>query len=149
MLGFFRKKEKEIKQQEEITPYLQKLEESIKKLEEKISAIEKEKNFFIKKVAIKRYNPFSDIGGNQSFSAAMLNDNNSGIVITSLYTKNGSMIYGKPIKNGSSEYPLSEEEKDVIEEAIKNYDETTKSNQKSNRNETNTKKPSSGSDGSY
>jgi hypothetical protein len=59
------------------------------------------------------------------------------------------MIYGKPIKNGSSEYPLSEEEKDVIEEAIKNYDETTKSNQQSNQNGTNTKKSSSSSDGSY
>jgi len=59
------------------------------------------------------------VGGDQSFSLALLDKRNSGVVITSLYAREGNRVYGKPIKEGTSEYPLSEEEKKAIEEAKK------------------------------
>jgi hypothetical protein len=69
-------------------------------------------------VGIVRFNPFSEVGGDQSFSIALLNENDDGVVITSLYTRQENRVYGKPIKNSQSEYSLSEEEKKAIEKAI-------------------------------
>jgi hypothetical protein len=46
-----------------------------------------------------------------------LGKDDSGIAITSLYNRDGNRVYGKPLKNGASEYTLSEEEKKTIEKA--------------------------------
>jgi hypothetical protein len=68
-----------------------------------------------------RFNPFKDIGGDQSFSVAFLNGKNNGLVISSLFTREGNRVYSKSITEGKSEkYPLTEEEKEAIEIAIKN-----------------------------
>lgn len=72
----------------------------------------------IQKVGIVRYNPFKEVGGDQSFSIALLNSQNNGFVITSLYGRETSRVYGKPVENGTSKYSLSEEEKKAIEQAI-------------------------------
>ena len=72
----------------------------------------------IQRVGIVRFNPFKDVGGDQSFSIALLDKNNDGIVISSLYSREGTRVYAKPIKNGTSEYHLSEEEKKAITKAI-------------------------------
>jgi hypothetical protein len=45
----------------------------------------------------------------------MLDGNNNGAVITSLFSRDGNRVYGKPVENGASTYPLSEEEKKAIE----------------------------------
>lgn len=73
----------------------------------------------IHKFGIIRFNPFGDIGGDQSFSIALLDGKNNGIVISSLHTKEGTRVYSKPILKGEAEkYPLTEEEKQVIRVAI-------------------------------
>lgn len=62
-----------------------------------------------------RFNPFKDIGGDQSFAVALLDGKRSGIVISSLHTREGTRMYVKPVVQGSSEkYPLTEEEKQAI-----------------------------------
>ncbi len=72
------------------------------------------------KTAIVRFNPFKDIGGNQSFSIAFLNGKNNGLTLSSLFTREGARIYSKSIVAGQSEkYPLTEEEKEAIEIAMK------------------------------
>ena len=71
------------------------------------------------KVAMMRFNPFKDIGGDQSFSIALLNGKNNGIVISSLYTREGTRVYSKAITSGKSEkYPLTEEEEEIIKKAM-------------------------------
>lgn len=73
----------------------------------------------IHKVGIIRFNPFKDIGGDQSFAVALLDGKNSGITISSLHTREGTRIYSKPILKGESEkYTLTEEEKTAIKNAI-------------------------------
>lgn len=70
------------------------------------------------KVGIVRFNPFKDIGGDQSFAIALLNGKKSGIVLSSLHTREISKVYAKPVVDGaSSKYPLTEEEKQAIEKA--------------------------------
>lgn len=74
----------------------------------------------IQKSAIVRYNPFKDMGGEQSFTIALLDAKNSGIVISSLFTREGTRVYTKLIIQGESKNQLTEEEKQAIEEAKKN-----------------------------
>jgi len=93
------------------------LEKNFEKISEELENLKKESKFNIQKIGIVRFNPFKEIGGDQSFSIALLDGNDSGIVITSLYSREGNRVYGKPIKNGQSEYLLSVEEKEAIEKA--------------------------------
>ncbi|MCY6372260.1 DUF4446 family protein [Clostridium ganghwense] len=71
----------------------------------------------IQKVAILRYKAFEDVGSDLSFSVALLNDNNDGVVITGIYGRSDSTVYAKPIDKGISRYDLSEEEEEVLIEA--------------------------------
>jgi len=117
MFDFF-KKNKKPENLKDVLSQFESLEKEVKIISEKLESIKKETQFSIQKKEIIRYNPFSEVGSNQSFSAALLDGNNNGIVITSLFTREGNRVYAKPIKNGDSEYSLSSEEKQVIEKAI-------------------------------
>ncbi len=67
------------------------------------------------KFAMVRFNPFNDVGGDQSFSIAMLNGKNNGLVVSSLYTRDGTRVYSKAIQGGKSEkHPLTEEEEEAV-----------------------------------
>ena len=54
------------------------------------------------------------MGGDQSFSLCMLDKGNNGFVVTSIFTKDGTRIFAKPVENGISTYQLTEEEKQAI-----------------------------------
>lgn len=72
-----------------------------------------------------RFNPFKGdgSGGNQSFATAFLNEEKSGVVISSMYGRERMSIFAKPIKNLISEQgELTTEEKQAMskaQEAIK------------------------------
>jgi len=75
------------------------------------------------KVGMVRFNPFKDIGGDQSFAIAMLNGKNNGLVLSSLYTKEGTRVFSKAVKAGKAEkHPLTEEEEAVIKIALAKED---------------------------
>ncbi len=116
MISLFKKK-KNPKSLKGVLKQLKTMESNISNLSEKLDSLEKKNKFSVQKIGITRYNPFSDIGGNQSFSIALLDDNNDGLIITSLYSKGGNRVYSKPVKKGNSEYDLSGEEKKSIEKA--------------------------------
>jgi hypothetical protein len=120
MLKFFKKKKKEPENFKEILACFKDLEKNFEKLSEELENLKEESQFSIQKIGLVRFNPFKDIGGDQSFSVALLDGNNSGIVITSLYTREINRVYGKPIENGLSKYLLSEEENRALEIAKKN-----------------------------
>ncbi|PIP26572.1 MAG: hypothetical protein CO140_01690 [Candidatus Moranbacteria bacterium CG_4_9_14_3_um_filter_40_7] len=71
------------------------------------------------KIGIVRFNPFNDIGGDQSFAIALLNGKNNGLVISSLYIKEGTRVFSKAIKAGKAEkHPLTKEEEKAIAIAL-------------------------------
>ena len=72
------------------------------------------------KIAIIRFNPFGDTGGDQSFCLAALNNQDTGYVLTSIHGREGSRIYIKPITKSKSSHPLSEEELKAVNQAISN-----------------------------
>ncbi len=116
---FFKKKKAE-KTPQEIVDQLARQEEEIISLRSEIEKIKKEEDFFLQKTGLVRYNPFSDIGGEQSFSLAIVDKKGNGFVVTSLYARDGNRVYAKPINNGSSEYTLSKEEERAIKLCQKN-----------------------------
>jgi len=120
MFNFFKKRKKEPENLKEILTQFDDLKMNFKKLSEELENLKKENKFSIQKIGLVRFNPFKEIGGNQSFSVALLDGNDSGIVVTSLYSREGNRVYGKPIEKGVSNYLLSEEEKQVLEIAKKN-----------------------------
>lgn len=76
-------------------------------------------NYTVHKVAIKRFNPFADMGGDTSFTIALLNHENSGILLTYIATREqGGRSYAKSIEKGRSPHALSEEENTVLASAI-------------------------------
>ena len=72
----------------------------------------------VNKIAIMRYKAFEDVGSDLSFSIAILDSYNDGVIITGIYSRHDSTTYAKPIDKGISRYDLSEEELHVLNEAI-------------------------------
>ncbi|MCE5200173.1 MAG: DUF4446 family protein [Armatimonadota bacterium] len=63
---------------------------------------------------IVRFNAFDDVGGEQSFAFALLDKDDTGVVISSLYGRQDSRVYVKSINRGQCERALSEEERKAI-----------------------------------
>lgn len=63
-----------------------------------------------------RFNPFQGTGsgGNQSFATALLDEEGNGVVISSLYARDKMSIFAKPIHKRSSEFELTDEEREVL-----------------------------------
>jgi len=90
-------------------------------IDNKINDIYSRLKLCAQKIGIIRYNPFDDVGGDLCFSIAILNENNDGIVINSIYSRDSCYIYAKSVVNGvCPNYKLSNEEELAINEAIKN-----------------------------
>ncbi len=89
-------------------------EELNKKLD---SFINKSKLHF-QKIGFIRFNPFSHTGGDQSFALCLLDENDDGIVISSLHSRENTRVYAKKLASGESpDQILSKEEKAVIKQA--------------------------------
>ena len=84
-----------------------------------VNAIDSNMDTCIQKIGIVRYNAFKDTGSDLSFALALLDENNDGIVLNGIYSREMSNIYAKPVEKGVSSYTLSEEEKQAIDKAIK------------------------------
>jgi len=116
----FSKKDKKPENVKEVLRYLDNLEKKIEKCANSLENLEKVKNLPIQKMGIVRFNPFSGTGSDQSFSVALLNGENTGVVLTSIFSREGNRVYAKPVEAGESKYSLSEEEKEAIKKAAEN-----------------------------
>lgn len=94
-------------------------QEAFRLINERIKALERESDFLLNQVGLVRYNPFSETGGNMSFSLALLNNRGDGAVLTSLHSREGMRFYSKAVKNFKSEHVLTTEELQAIELATK------------------------------
>ena len=63
----------------------------------------------IQKIGMVRYNAFKDTGSDLSFALALLDENNNGVVLNGIYSREMSNIYAKPVEKGTSKYTISEE----------------------------------------
>ncbi len=69
----------------------------------------------LQNLTLKRFNPFGDTGGDQSFILALLDGNKDGVVITSLHSRENTRFYVKSVSGGVGiDHPLSDEEQKTI-----------------------------------
>jgi len=74
----------------------------------------------LQKVGFLRFNPFTDTGGNQSFILSLLDENGTGVVISSLHSRENTRVYAKAIDKGQcQDQILSKEERQVIRDSLK------------------------------
>lgn len=99
---------------------VKKSEQNIQEIYKFLEHLDKTTQKSIQKVGVVRFNPFHESGGDQSFAIALLDYHNNGLIISSLYTRQGVSVYSKPIEKGeSTKYPLSDEEQKAIKKAQK------------------------------
>lgn len=104
--------------QKDLIRRLAKTETKIEEIEPRIALVETLSRMSVQKVGFLRFNPFQDTGGDNSFVLTLLDHQNNGVIISSLYTRGGMRVYGKSVAAGETKHPLSEEEKNVLKDTI-------------------------------
>ncbi|KJS20026.1 MAG: hypothetical protein VR72_16430 [Clostridiaceae bacterium BRH_c20a] len=94
------------------------LEEYLKENENKLLTLNESLGTCLKNHSFKRYNAFDGVGGEQSFSFALMDDNGTGLIISSIHGRNDARTYAKTIVAGKTKYNLSDEEKTVLSIAL-------------------------------
>ncbi len=93
-----------------------------KKLNEVASVVSKNQAHsqgHIQKYTLMRFNPFEDAGGDQSFVIALLDGKDSGVVISSLHSRNGTRVYAKSVVGAKAvNHQFTKEEKEAVEKAV-------------------------------
>ena len=89
--------------------------ESIKKY---CDNLERDGLLHVQKIGLHRFNPFKDTGGDQSFILSLLDSNNTGVIISGLYSRSGTRWYAKKVKEGQGlDHALSDDEKKAIQQS--------------------------------
>lgn len=74
-------------------------------------------NTCVQHIGVVRFNAFEDTGSDQSFAVALLDAQNNGVVISSIFGRSESRTYAKPVAGGQSPYLLTTEEKQALSKA--------------------------------
>lgn len=93
------------------------LEEVLKAHGNHLQSLQSQTDRCVQRVGLLRYDAFPDIGGQQSFAIALLNEYGDGIVLSGIHSRQEMRVYAKPIQQHTSPIGLSEEEQDAIREA--------------------------------
>jgi len=68
--------------------------------------------------ALVRYDAYNELSGQQSMSIALLDDQQSGIVLSCIHHRDQARVYGKQVRGGQGELELSPEEADAVRLAL-------------------------------
>ena len=112
--------------EELITGYYNQVNESLSKnrdILQSINKIESQLSNCTQKIGVVRYNAFDNVGSDLSFTVAILDAKDNGIVLNGVYSRESSTTYAKPVIDGKSKYSLSAEEIQAIDLAKRNYSE--------------------------
>ncbi|MBC7105901.1 MAG: DUF4446 family protein [Firmicutes bacterium] len=93
---------------------LRRLEEQIRAVRRDNAELRAQLATCVRSPALLRFSAFRDVGGDLSFSLALLDQKGDGVVLSSLYGRKESRVFAKPVRGGSSSYRLSEEEERAI-----------------------------------
>ena len=107
--------------EEILQKYITKVEEVNEKNEEVLNyctRLDKDISLCIKKIGMVRYSAFKDTGSDLSFALALLNDNNDGVLLNGIYSREMSNIYAKQVNQGKTNVKISDEEKQALEIAL-------------------------------
>jgi hypothetical protein len=97
---------------------IERLEEAVRQLALDGKRLGERTEGGLRHVAVVRFDAFEDMGGRLSFSAALLDGQGNGVVITSINGRQDTRCYAKQIRGSTSIHNLSDEERQAIREAM-------------------------------
>ena len=104
-----------------IVSYLERVE-SLEEGEEitraALNAIKDNLKITYQKTGLVKYDAFREMSGALSYSLALLDKENNGILISSMYSREGCYTYAKEITHGECKINLSEEEAEALKQAV-------------------------------
>ncbi|WP_027093043.1 DUF4446 family protein [Cohnella thermotolerans] len=93
------------------------LESGRQEQEQRLARQEKRLASLKGRIGVHRFNAFADSGSDLSFSVAIVNEEQDGVVLTGIHGRDQMFLYAKPLDKGQSAYMLSPEEKTAINQA--------------------------------
>lgn len=70
------------------------------------------------KYGIEKYDAFDDVGGKLSFALALLDRENTGLILNAIHSRDNCFLYLKEIVKGESYVMLSQEEVEALRRAV-------------------------------
>lgn len=86
--------------------------------ERDINQLKKAFGYIFSKYGIEKYDAFEDVGGKLSFALAMLDKDNSGLILNAVHSRDNCFLYLKEIVKGESYVMLSQEEVEALRKAV-------------------------------
>ncbi len=100
------------------------VERRLGEVDDRYQRLERRSRGSLQHIGLVRFNPFNDTGSDQSFAIALLDDDRSGVVLSSLHGRAGTRIFAKPVLRGEATHTLSDEEQEALRIAISGGSET-------------------------
>lgn len=97
---------------------IKELEDAEQKMHRDIKDIKDNLKITYQKTGLVKYDAFREMSGALSYSLALLDKQNNGVLISSMYSREGCYSYAKEIVNGESKLNLSEEEAEALKQAV-------------------------------
>jgi hypothetical protein len=85
-----------------------------KRTDERLAELERIARREVHRVGFLRYNSFSDVGSDLSFTLALLNNEGDGVVLTSIYSREETRTFGKAVRKFVPQQGASKEEQAAI-----------------------------------
>lgn len=103
--------------EETLHAYLDKVEQASRRLElleQAVGVLQAQVPSCLQRTGMVRYDAFESVGGEQSFSVALLDGKGDGVVVSGVHSRNDVRVYAKQIRQGNASHGLSEEEKRAL-----------------------------------
>lgn len=105
--------------------YMEQVEMAIQQqnnLSQSVGSLERRITNKLGTAGVIRFNAFGNTGSDLSYAVALLDSDGTGVVLSSIYGREESRTYAKPIDRGNSNYLLTDEEKQAIEQVMRRND---------------------------
>lgn len=86
--------------------------------EKAIRILAKNYKVLFSKYGVEKYDAFDDVGGKLSFALALLDRDNSGLILNAVHSRDNCFLYLKEIVKGESYVMLSQEEVEALRKAV-------------------------------
>ncbi len=93
---------------------LEAAQKELHQLQQKHGQLREQVRGCIQKVKLERYDAFDAMGGQMSYSVLLADENNDGVILTSIYGREDNRCYAKDVKGGKSSFVLADEEKKLL-----------------------------------
>jgi hypothetical protein len=94
------------------------VQQAVEHLDAQIAANERRLDRAISKAAVVRYDAYNEMSGRQSSSMALLDENGTGVVLSSILHRDQARLYVKGVRAGEPEFELSPEEDEAVRTAL-------------------------------